>query len=111
MNVGFNSFNDSIITFDADNSLESAQVLVTLTDDGKAKKAGAGDSLCGYAVNLRGDLCGVQVKGYVNAPQDGSVKCGVRKLSVDAEGRVTISDAGREVLVVYADNESAGFIL
>lgn len=111
MNVGFNGLNDSIITFDADNSLENAQVLVTLTDEGKAKKAGAGDSICGYAVNLRGDICGVQVTGYVNAPQDGSVKCGMRKLSVDSQGRVTVSDTGREVLVVYADTESAGFIL
>ena len=46
MNVGYNSVFDNIITFDADSTLESANVLVTLTDDGKAKKAGAGDDIC-----------------------------------------------------------------
>ena len=40
MNVGYNSVFDNIITFDADSTLESANVLVTLTDEGKAKKAG-----------------------------------------------------------------------
>ena len=111
MNVGYNSVFDNIITFDADSTLESANVLVTLTDDGKAKKAGAGDDICGYAVNLRGDICGVQVKGYMNVPQDGTVKCGLKKISADAQGRAALNEAGREVLVIFADGDTAGIIL
>lgn len=111
MNVGYNGFNEKIITFEADGTLDSAGVLVSLTEDGKAKKAEAQDTICGYGVNLRGEYCGVQVEGYVAVPQDGTVKCGMRKLSVDSEGRVTLSDTGREVLVVFTDGDTAGFIL
>ena len=111
MNIGFSGFGENVITFEADPTLDTAGVAVTLTSQGKAKKAEADDTICGYAVNLRSDLCGVQVKGYVCMAQDGGVTPGVRKLSVDDEGRVTLNENGREFLVVFADNESAGFIL
>ena len=111
MNVSFNGFNEKIVTFEADSTIEGAGVLVTITEEGKAKKAQEGDAICGYAVNLRGELCGVQIEGYVAVPQDGTVMCGMRKLAIDAQGKVTAGDIGREVLVAFADKDIAGFIL
>ena len=110
MNVSFNGFNENVITMQADESLKSGD-LVTLTEEGVATPCKEGDIICGYCVNAREGFAAVQVTGYTVAKCGGGVTAGMKKLSADAQGKVTENAQGREMLVLYADTESVGFIL
>ena len=110
MNVSFNGFNDFMVTMEADASLEAGD-MVTISAQGKACPCAEDGAICGYAVSVRDGYAAVQICGYVNVPADKSLTAGVKKLSVDSNGKVKENTQGREFLVVCTGNESAGIIL
>lgn len=109
MNISFNGFMENTVTFEADESLK-AGMAVTIAD-GIAVPCSEGDKICGVCVNVREGYAAVQVQGFVSLPVSGSVATGFVSITADADGKAVVSDAGREVLCVCTDTDTAGFIL
>lgn len=110
MNISYNGFGENALTMECDSSL-TAGMAVTVKEDGKAYPCSEDDAICGYAVNVRENYAAVQLTGFVNMKSEGNIKPGLKKLSVNAEGKITENSAGREFLVLCADGENTGFIL
>lgn len=110
MNVSFKGFNENTITMQADAALKAGD-LVTVSEEGIACVCEEGGAICGYAVNVRDGYAAVQVAGYVEAAAGGALTAGIKKLSVDANGKAAENAQGREFLVLCADADSIGFIL
>ena len=110
MNVSYMGFNENVMTVEADATLKAGDV-VTINAQGIASPAKEGDAICGCCVNAREGFAAVQFTGFVTAKCAGAISAGMKKLGVDAQGRVVESDSGRELLVMCADTECVGFIL
>ncbi len=111
MNLSFNGFNENVLTFEADSTLERAGVFVKFTSEGKVAPCEQGEKICGYAVNVRDGFAAVQLKGYVCAPKEGTVDYGYQGVGVTASGKLTADASGTQVLVVSADADTVGIIL
>lgn len=109
MNISFNGFMENTVTFECDESLK-AGMPVTITD-GKAAACAEGDKICGVCLSVREGFAAVQVAGFVKLPVSGSVATGFVSIAAAADGKVSVSDTGREVLCVCTDTDTAGFIL
>lgn len=110
MNVSFNGFNENTITMEASSVLKAGD-LVTVSAQGVACPCKEGDAICGYAVNVRDGYAAVQVAGFVKVQGASTVTAGLKKLSVDTNGKVAEDAQGREFLVLCADTDGVGFIL
>ncbi len=110
MNISFNGFMENTVTFECDESV-AAGMPVKLSESGKVTACEDGDKICGVCVNVREGFAAVQLRGFVNLPCEGGIPCGFTAVCAATDGKVKASDTGREVLVVSADTETAGFIL
>ncbi len=110
MNKSFMGFMENTITFECDETVK-AGAPVKVSESGKVTACEDGDRICGVCVNVRDGFAAVQVAGFVTLPCDGAVNCGYTKVSATAEGKVKADEAGAQVLVITADEETAGFIL
>ncbi len=111
MNLSFNGFNENVLTFEADSTLETAGVFVKFTSEGKVAPCTQGDKICGFAVNVRSGFAAVQLKGYVCAPKEGELGFGWQGIAATAQGKVAADESGTQVLVVSADADTVGIIL
>ena len=110
MNTSYMGFNENVMTVEADENLKAGDI-VTINTQGVATPAKEGDAICGYCTNAREGFAAVQFTGFVKAKCAGAVTAGMKKLGVDAQGRITEDAQGRELLVMCADTDSVGFIL
>lgn len=111
MITSFKGFGENAVTFEADNSLSSAGVPVKITSDGKVAPCADGDKVCGVTLSVRDGFATVQLKGYTELPSAGSCSLGYTSLAAAGNGKVKASTSGREVLVLYSENGTVGFIL
>ncbi|MBQ2944284.1 MAG: hypothetical protein IJD93_06320 [Ruminococcus sp.] len=110
MNKSFMGFMENTITFECDETVK-AGVPVKVVESGKVTACAEGDKICGVCVNVRDSFASVQVAGFVTLACDGEVSCGFTNVSATAEGKVKADETGRQVLVITADENTAGFIL
>lgn len=111
MNTSFKGFGESAVTFEADTTLKTAGVPVKVTPEGKVAPCANGDKICGVALSVRDGFATVQLKGYAELPLEGEVALGFAKISAKTGSKAGANDAGREVLVLSAENGTVGFIL
>ncbi len=111
MITSFKGFGENAVTFEADNTLTTAGVPVKITAEGKVAPCVTGDKICGVALSVRDGFASVQLKGYTELPLDGTCALGFAKLAAKTGGKVAVNEAGREVLVLYANAGTVGFIL
>ena len=102
MSVSFNGFNENTATFKANEEIAGgAPVKMSETDTVAACESG--DKFCGFAIDCGGGYASVQLSGTVTAIYSGSApEVGYVNLASDGEG-VTVSDSGREYLVLAVD--------
>lgn len=110
MNNSFMGFMENTITFECDETVK-AGVPVKVAESGKVTACTEGDKICGVCVNVRENYASVQVAGFVTLPCEGSVSCGYTKVAATEDGKVKADETGTQVLVITADDNTAGFIL
>ena len=102
MSVSFNGFNENTATFKTNEEIAGGTPVKMIESDTVAACKN-GDKFCGFAINCGGGYSAVQLSGTVTAVYNGSApEVGYVKLASDVDG-VTVSDSGREYLVVAVD--------
>lgn len=109
MKVSFNGYKEGIVTFETASGVAVGD-FVMVSDNGKVQKAAS--SFCGICTGLRNGYAAVQLDGYAKVPYTGNLSVGYNKLAV-SDDALTVSQSGRELLVVDVDSVSgyAGIIL
>lgn len=111
MNVSFNGYDEKVITFACDDTVEMGS-LVKLSGNGTVTACSDGDVFIGVVCSVRGGYCGVQTGGYTQVPVSGSVSVGFQKLSAAGAGKAKgNAAAGREFFVLDVTDGSAGILL
>lgn len=110
MNIGFNGFCDSTVTFEADATVEKG-TLVKLIDDNTVAACEEGDKVVGICVNVREGYAAVKLYGYAEIPVEGAVSVGYQTLSAANSTCIQFDAEGREYLVVSAGTDTVGVIL
>lgn len=105
MKVCFTGLMEQEATFEAAAGVAAGQP-VKVTESGKVSSCAENDLPCGVAVSLRGGYAAVQLAGYVKLPYTGSVAVGYQKIAANGAGGVTVSDTGRQLLVMDVDTAS-----
>lgn len=106
MSVSFNGFNENTATFRAEGEIAGGTP-VRMHETDTVTAAVSGEVFCGIAVDCDGSYAAVQLSGAVRAKFSGEApRVGYSKLVSDGEG-VTVSDSGREYLVVAVDEASS----
>ena len=111
MKVNFNGYDESVLTFIADNTLTKAGQLVKIVDDGTVGRCEVGDTFCGVCVAIRDGYAAVQLSGYVVVQSKNKVQLGYQNLVAGEDGSVIARPHGRDYLVVHSVNGEVGFIL
>ncbi len=102
MSVSFNGFNENTATFKANKEIAGGAP-VKMSESDTVTPCANGDKFCGFAINCDGGYAAVQLSGTVTAVYSGSApEVGYANLASDGEG-VTVSDGGREYLVLAVD--------
>lgn len=110
MNISFNGFNENVLTFIADSSVEEGMP-VKMSGDGTVAKCSANDAFCGLCVSVRSGYAAVQLTGYAVFPAGAKIAAGYKKLAVNSSGKVATNESGREYLVVNSSETEIGIIL
>lgn len=110
MNVSFNGYNEGIVTFEAESSVETG-TLVAMSANGKVKAATS--EFCGICIAARCGYASVQLAGYARVPYSGTLSVGYKKLAVSSGKAAVDNSNGRDILVVDVDSTAgtAGIIL
>lgn len=112
MDINFNGYNENVLTFAIDDSIIKAGTPVKMHSNGTVTACTESDTMIGVAVNVRNGYAAVQLSGYIEVKTDVSeVPVGYNKLVCTADGKVAISDNGREYLVLSSNQGVAGIIL
>jgi len=113
MSVSFGGMGEIFATFKTDGTVEAGKA-VQMQDSDTVTACGAGGKFIGIAIGTAADgYATVQLKGYTEMAYTGTAPTvGFCFLAGAAEG-VTVSENGREYLVVRVDtaNKTAGFIM
>ena len=110
MNVSFNGFNENIVTFEANGTIDVGSP-VMITANGKVSAANG--AFCGICRSVRNGYAAVQLRGYAVVPYTDAPLVGYSKLSA-ASGKITADNSnGREFLVTDVDTtaKTAGIML
>lgn len=111
MNVNFNGYGESVVTFIADDSITEAGVPVKMSAEGTVAKCDESDAFCGVCVGVRDGYAAVQLSGYVTMDAGAKIGVGYKNLVAEADGSVSEDTTGREYLVVDSTENTVGFIL
>ncbi len=110
MNISFEGFNERLLTFAAQESVQAGD-LVCIDADGTVKKAELGQAVVGLARSVRAGFAGVQVCGYASVTADAAVTTGWQTLVCDGENGIAADEGGRQLLVLWVQNGRAGVVL
>lgn len=103
MTVSFKGLGQVAATFTCGTDVAAGDV-VSISANGQVAKTAAAGSIAGVCQNVRHGLATVIVGGHVQMPYTGQVALGVASLVGDAGGKAKAGEAGRQVLVVAAEN-------
>ena len=109
-NIKFTGYMENVLTFECEGAVEAGD-LVNITASGKVGKATEGGAFIGECVNQKNGIAAVQLGGYIETAKTGTVAVGYQKLVADANGGVKTASAGKERLVIFADDTTVGYIL
>ena len=88
MNISFEGYENSAVTFEADESVEPGS-LVSLSESFKVQAAQPGDSVIGVALTVRGGYASVQTRGIIRHACSADLSEGWANLSVDSSGNLS----------------------
>lgn len=113
MNVSFFGFNESSITFEADDSVVIGAP-VKVIDNGVVTACADGDTFCGIATDVRSGYATVQMTGYVKMTYSGEAPAlGYTTIVAGAGCAVRDGEDGKLCLVTDIDKTAStvGFML
>lgn len=93
--ISFDGVGAVVATFFADKGVKGGQV-VKLTGNGRVGPCAAGDLFCGVALEPRGGMAAVQVKGFATVSGTG-LSVGRSALVADGQGGVKIAEGAASV--------------
>ena len=108
MKVSFEGIGEEVMTFVNDETTPAAAGdMVKLSGNGMVQAAASGEVFCGVCVAGDEAFVAVQTKGVAVKAYDGSAPAvGYCKLASAGEGKVMVSDADREYLVLEVNTGS-----
>ncbi len=115
MGVSFEGYNESILTFAAQEDVAAGD-LVVAAENGRVEKAAQGDIPAGLVRTVRAGYAGVQLFGYAQVAVSGLAGKGWKTLVCDGENGLKPAgggETGRQYLVLELDTLSgrAGLLL
>ncbi len=102
MDISFNGFENSTVTFLTDEKIP-AGTAVTMADTGRVMPSVSGDIPIGIAVSSTETHVCVCVKGAVKMPCDSNVTVGYLNIGTDENGRLTENEYGPGKFVIDID--------
>lgn len=100
MNVSFNGFNSTALTFRCADEITKLYP-VKITDDATVALCNSGDQFIGFCLDSDNENATVQMSGYVKTTySDAAPALGRAKLVADASGGVKTSSAGVACIVL-----------
>ncbi len=106
MSVSFSGFNENTATFKANEEIQGGAP-VKMSESDTVAACASGEVFCGFAVECSGGYASVQLSGTVTAAYSGTApEVGYAMLASEGEG-VTVSDSGREYLVIAVDEAAS----
>ena len=113
MKVSFEGIGEQVISFAADGTVKGA--FVKMSDNGEVTACDAEDNFMGFCIDEDGGFASVLTHGFVKCPYTGddAPEVGYGTLTADAGGKVSVSEDGREYLILEVDTtaETVGFIM
>lgn len=113
MTVSLNGYGENTATFKF-TGLVSPNQPVTMAENFTVKPCESGDIFIGSAVNAKGEYACIKLSGYTEFSYSGTAPTvGVCSLAADGNGKVCVSDSGRQYIVVNVntDNSTVGILL
>ncbi|MGN1039379.1 MAG: hypothetical protein ACI4PI_01675 [Oscillospiraceae bacterium] len=108
MRVSFTEIGETVATFESDKKLE-AGTLVNVAEIGKVATAKENEKFVGIVVNATEHEASVQIKGYIKAKFEGTIEAtalGCFNMCLGKEGKLKLSEKGREVLLLDINTEN-----
>lgn len=110
MNISFEGYDNSAVTFEADESVVPGAP-VMLSESFTVQTAQPGDSVIGVALTVRGGYAAVQTRGVAKLPCDSGLVPGWACLTVNSSGAVSgDSEEGPARLVIGIEETQSGNI-
>ena len=104
MNVSFNGFNSTALTFRCADEIAKLYP-VKITDDATVAPCNSGDQFIGFCLDSDKENATVQMSGYVKTTYSGTVPVlGRAKLVADASGGVKTNTSGVECIVLAVNS-------
>ena len=100
----------AIYTFEADSTVEVG-TLVKFVNNYKVTACENGDDFHGICVNARDGFAAVQIDGCAEILYFGDINLGYQKLSAFSSTRVSVSENGKEHLVMSVGASFIGILL
>ncbi len=105
--ISFEGIGEMVATFACEEGVGVGQV-VKMTANGTVGPCGAEDDFCGVALSAQDGYAAVQVAGLATVQTAEELTVGWAVLSADGAGGVSAGETGgRQMLVVWADSDSA----
>lgn len=108
MRVSFTGIGETVVTFESDKKLEVG-TLVNVVENGKVAEAKKNEKFVGIVVNATEHEASVQIKGYIKTKFEGTIESnalGCCNLCLGEEGKLKLSEKGREVLLLDINSET-----
>ena len=108
--ISFDGVGAVVATFLAEEGVKGGQV-VKITGNGTVGPCAAGDSFCGVALEPRGGMAAVQVRGFAAVPGSTGLAVGQAALAADGQGGVKLAESGGvPALVVSVETDGTAVL-
>ena len=110
MNVDFKGYDENVVTFIADDTVEAGKFVV-MNENYSVTAASAGDEIYGYCIGARDGYAAIQLSGYVEAPVSGDVALGLTGIAAASATTVAASETASAHKVIFVGKDVIGFIM
>ena len=111
MNIDFTGVGAVVATFECEDNVTEAGQLVALSGSGRVGACENGNHPMGMVKSVANGYAAVQVRGYINAKNYGSITAGYKCLTALDEYTLKEDPNGAQRLVIYATDDYVGVLL
>lgn len=113
MSISLNGYGENAVTMKTTDNVTAHQP-VTISENFTVRSCNNGEQFIGTVINKKGKFAAVKLSGYVELGYSGEKpQLGICNLVADGNGKVTVSESGRQFVVTNVDTDTStvGFIL
>ena len=112
MNLNLHGLDKQVVTFKCSSDITSPGQFVKMGGSNSVKLCGSGDEPIGVCLGVRNGYAAVQIRGYVEVKQNGTITVGYNTISAVTDSIIKRDyDSPLRVLVLYALGGVAGILL